>query len=70
MESACCSSKSHPVIINITTMGYLGQNSGATVWGVIKLLKLAVISKKDIYEKPQTQQQQAISLLKKLSKAL
>ena len=51
-------------------MGYLCQKSSATVWGVIKLLKLAVVSKKDIYKKPQTQQQQAISFLKKLSKGL
>ena len=34
------------------------------MWGVIKLLKLAVVSKKDVYEKPQIQQQ-AISFLKK-----
>ena len=69
MESACCSSKFHKMIINITTMGYLWQNSSTTVWGVIKLLKLAVVSKKDVYEKPQIQQQ-AISLLKKLSEDL
>ena len=50
-------------------MGYLWQNSNTTVWGVIKLLKLAVVSKKDVYEKPQIQQQ-AISFLKKLSKGL
>ena len=57
------------MIINITTMGYLWQNSNTTVWGVIKLLKLAVVSKKDVYEKPQIQQQ-AISIVKKLSKGL
>ena len=57
------------MIINITTMGYLWQNSNTTVWGVIKLLKLAVVSKKDVYEKPQIQQQ-AIRFLKKLSKSL
>ena len=50
-------------------MGYLWQNSSTTVWGVIKLLKLAVVSKKDVYEKPQIQQQ-AISFLKKLSEDL
>ena len=27
------------------------------MWRVVKLLKLAVVSKKDIYEKPWTQQQ-------------
>ena len=36
----------------------------------MKLLKLALVSEKDLYEKPQTQQQQAISFLKKLSKGL
>ena len=50
-------------------MGYLWQNSSTTVWGVIKLLKFVVVSKKDVYEKPQIQQQ-AISFLKKLSKRL
>ena len=51
-------------------MGYLWQKSSASVWGVIKLLKLAIVSKKDIYKKPRTQQQQAISFLKILSKGL
>ena len=49
MESACCSLK-FDKMVNITTMGYLWQKSSATVWGVIKLLKLAVVSKKDIYK--------------------
>ena len=70
MESACGSSKFYKMIINITTMGYLWQKSSATMWGVIKLLKLAIISKKDIWEKRRTQQQQAISFLRKLSKGL
>ena len=69
MESPCCSSKFQKMIVNITTMGYLWQSS-TTVWGVIKLLKMAVVSKKDVYEKPQTQQQQAISFLRKISKSL
>ena len=47
-----------------------GKKSSATVWGVIKLLKLAAVSKKDIYEKPETQQQHAISFLKRLWKCL
>ena len=69
MESPCCSSKFQKMIVNITTMGYLWQSS-TTVWGVIKLLKMAVVSKKDVYEKPQTQQQQAISFFRKISKGL
>ena len=40
------------------------------MWGVMKLLKLAVLSRKDIYKKPQTQQQQGISFLKRLWKDL
>ena len=49
-------------------MGHLWQKSSATVWGVIKLLKLALVSKKYIYEKPRTQQ--LIKFSRKLLKGL
>ena len=52
------------MIIKITTKGC------ATVSGVIKLLKLALVSEKKIYKKRQTEQQESISFLKRLWKCL